>query len=78
MLIECTAIALLIFMVALMYVRARKRDHALATIPLLILPLANILAYTISDNLSHVLPMDKFTVYAAMNIVAVVVSSCLV
>ncbi len=78
MLIECTAIALLISMVALMYVRAQKRDHALATIPMLILPLANILAYTVSDNLSHILPMDEFTVYAAMNIVAVVVSSCLV
>ncbi len=78
MLIECTAIFLLISAVAMMYVRAKKKDHALATIPLLILPAANILAYTVSDNLSHILPMDEFTAYTAINIVAVVVSSCLV
>ncbi len=66
MLIECAAIFLLISAVSFMYVRAKKKNYALATVPLLILPLANIL------------PMDKFTVYAAINIVAVVISSCLV
>ncbi len=78
MLIECTAIVLLISMVALMYVRAKKKNYALATVPLIILPLVNILAYAASEKISHILPMDKFTVYAALNIVAVVVSSCLV
>ncbi|MCM1059390.1 MAG: hypothetical protein NC452_03760 [Eubacterium sp.] len=78
MLIECAAIFLLIAAVSLMYVRAKKKSYALATVPLLILPLANILAYTASGKLSHILPMDKFTVYAAINIVAVVISSCFV
>lgn len=78
MLIECAVIFLLIGTVALMYVRAKKKNYAFATVPLLILPLANILAYAASERLSHILPMDKFTAYAAINIVAVVVSSCLV
>ncbi|MDE7303567.1 MAG: hypothetical protein K2N60_09665 [Oscillospiraceae bacterium] len=78
MLIECTAIFLLITAVSLMYVRAKKKNYALATVPLLILPLANILAYAASGKLSNILPMDKFTVYAAINIIAVVISSCLV
>lgn len=78
MLIECTAIFLLILVVAVMSVRAKKKQHALATIPLLVLPLANILAYALSGKLSHILPMDKFTVYTAINILAAVISSFLV
>ena len=77
MLIECAAIFLLISAVSFMYVRAKKKN-ALATVSLLILPLANILAYAASGKLSDILPMDKFTIYAAINIVAVVISSCLV
>lgn len=78
MLIECTAIFLIISAVSLMYVRAKKKNYALATVPLLILPLANILAFTASGKLAGILPMDKFTVYAAINIIAVIASSCLV
>ncbi len=78
MLIECAAIFLLISAVSFMYVRAKKKNYALATVSLLILPLANILAYAASGKLSDILPMDKFTIYAAINIVAVVISSCLV
>ncbi len=78
MLIECTSIFLLILVVVIMYIRRGKKDYAFATIPLLVLPLMNILAYAVSGKLSFVLPMDKFTVYTAINIIAVVVSSCLV
>lgn len=78
MLVECAAIFCLIFVVVIMYMRAKKKDYALATIPLLVLPFINILAYMSSGKLSAMLPMDKFTVYSALNIVAVVVSSCLV
>lgn len=72
------AIFLLIAAVALMYIRAQKKNYALATVPLLILPLANILACAASGKLSDILAMDKFTVYAAINIIAVIISSCLV
>ncbi len=78
MLFECAAIFSLIFVVVIMYVRSHKKDYALATIPLLVLPLVNVLAYLSSGKLSSMLPMDKFTVYAAINIIAVIVSSCLV
>ncbi|MBP1560851.1 MAG: hypothetical protein J6C96_06380 [Oscillospiraceae bacterium] len=78
MLIECIVILGLIVVVALMYIRTKKKDYALATVPLTILPLANVLAYTCSGVLSNLFPMDKFTVYAALNIVAVIISSCFV
>lgn len=78
MLIECAAIFLLILVVAIMYVRAKKKDYAMATVPLLVLPAVNMLDYAVSGKLSFVLPMDEFTVYTAINIIAVIVSSFLV
>ncbi len=76
--LECSAIFCLIFVVAMMYIRSDKKDYAFATIPLLVLPAINVLAYLSSGKLSLMLPMDKFTVYAALNIIAVIISSCLV
>ncbi len=76
--LECSAIFCLIFVVVLMYIRSEKKDYAFATIPLLVLPGVNVIAYLLSGKLSIVLPMDEFTVYAALNIIAVIVSSCLV
>lgn len=78
MLVECLTIFGLIFAVVIVYLHADKRNYALATVPLLILPAANILSYAVSGSLSEVLSSDRFTVYAAINIIAVVVSSCLV
>ena len=77
MIVECVVIAGLIFVVTMSYMRAKKRNYALATIPLLILPLANVISYLVSGGLSGLLPMDKFTVYAAINIISALVSSCL-
>ena len=78
MLFECAAIFSLIFVVVIIYIRSGKKDYALATVPLLILPMVNVLSYLSSGKLSSLLPMDKFTVYAAINIIAVIVSSCIV
>lgn len=78
MFFECLAIFGLIFVVAVAYMRSKKRNYALATVPLLILPGVNIISYLISDKLAVLLPMDKFTVYAAINIVSALISSCLV
>ena len=78
MLVECLVIFGLIFVVVMSYMRAKKRNYALATVPLLVLPLANVVSYLVSGGLSGFLPMDKFTVYAAINIVSALVSSCLV
>ncbi len=78
MLVECMVIFGLIFVVMIMYVRTEKKQYALATVPLLILPFANIVAYFISDALALILPWEKFTAYAAVNIVAVIVSSMLI
>ena len=78
MLVECLTILGLIFAVGVVYLHAGKKDYAFATIPLLVLPAANVLSYILSGRISNVVPMDMFTVYTAINIFAVVVSSCLV
>lgn len=78
MFVECLAIFGLIFVVVVMYIRAKKKNYALATVPLLILPAANILAYAFSGGISNILPVDRFTAYSAINIVGAVISSCLV
>lgn len=78
MFVECLTIFGLIFVVVVMYIRAKKKDYALATVPLLVLPAANILAYAFSEGISDLLSIDRFIAYSAINIVAVVISSCLV
>lgn len=78
MLVECLTIFGLIFVVVIMYIRAKKRNYALATVPLLVLPAANILAYVFSGGLATLLSIDKFIAYSSIDVVAVVISSCLV
>lgn len=78
MVVECLTIFGLIFVVVIMYIRAKKKHYALATVPLLILPAANVLAYAFSGGISEVLSIDRFIAYSAINVVAAVVSSCLV
>ncbi|MCH5192324.1 MAG: hypothetical protein J1F11_00075 [Oscillospiraceae bacterium] len=78
MIVECLTIFGLIFAVVVVYLHAGRKDHAFATVPLLVLPAANVLSYMLSGRLSNMLPMDMFTVYTAINVFAVVVSSCLV
>ena len=78
MLVECLTIFGLIFAVGVVYLHAGKKDHAFATIPLLVLPAANVLSYILAGRISNIVPMDMFTVYTAINVVAVVVSSCIV
>lgn len=78
MLVECLTIFGLIFAVVIMYIRAKKVNYALATAPLLALPLANIPANLFSDELAELLSIDTFIVYAAINVLGAVISSCLV
>lgn len=78
MIVECCTIAGLIFVVVILYLRSNKREYAFATIPFLILPLTNILSYTVSGRIAEFLPADKFTVYAAIDIISVVAASCFV
>ncbi len=78
MVVECLVIFGLILVVIVSCIRAKKKRYALATVPLLILPLTNVAAYFVSGGLAGLLPMDKFTVYTAINVISALVSSCLV
>lgn len=78
MLVECLVIFGLILVVIVSCIRAKKKRYAFATVPLLILPLSNVLSYFISARLADIMPLDKFTVYAAINVISAIISSCLV
>lgn len=78
MIVECFVMCGLILVVIIAYMRAKRKNYAFATIPLLILPLANVVSYFVSGELAGFLPADKFTVYAAIDIVSAFVSCCFV
>lgn len=77
MVAECFIIAVIIGAMALFCYR-NKRDHAIAIIPLLVLPVVNIVGYYLADKLAIIIPFDTFTTYCIVDLLAVIVSSFLV
>ena len=77
MIVECLVIFGIILAIMVIFLRTNK-DHAIETVPLLILPGVNILAYFFSEALSRILPYDHFIVFVLLNVLAVIVSSVLV
>ncbi len=73
MIAESVAMLLVISLVAVLYLRSRK-NYALATIPLLILPIANIAANLLTAKIILIIPADFFTVYSAIIVIAAVLS----
>ncbi len=74
MIAESVAILLVISAVAALYLRSKK-EYAAATVPLLILPFANIAANLTSNTITHFIPAEFFTVYSSILIIAAVISS---
>lgn len=77
MIVECISIFSIIFAIMVIFLRT-NRDHAIETIPLLILPGVNILDYLFSETLSTLIPVNPFMMYVILNIIAVIVSSVFV
>ena len=76
MLMECLVIFGIISAICVIFLRT-NRNHAFQTIPLLILPGANILTYFFSNHLSQFVALDHFSVFVILNILAVVISGIL-
>ena len=76
MIMECIVIFGIILAIMVIFLRT-NRDHAIQTVPLLILPGANILAYFFAETLSRLVPLDHFIIFIILNIIAVIVSSIL-
>lgn len=77
MLLESSAILAIIFSTFIISFKV-KRKYALAMVPLLIPPVANILAYFFSQSVANAFQCKSFTAYIGINIIAVVISSVLV
>lgn len=77
MIIECLAILGIIFAITVIFLRTRK-EHAIMTVPLMILPVANLMAELFADWLAAILPLDSFLVIVLLNVIAVVISSLMI
>ena len=77
MIIEYLVIFAIMLVLVIIYSKNNKK-YAIATIPLLVLPGTNILAYLFSDPIASIIPFEHITVYTVMNLLAVMVSTLLV
>lgn len=77
MLVECVTIVLVILLVSASFFRARRKDYAFTTFPLLILPLMHILSAFLAKPLSRIFPLDVSGVTVAIDATALVIS-CIV
>ena len=77
MVVECVTIVLIILLVTAIFLRARRKDYAFTTFPLLILPLMHILSAAFAHPLTKVFPLDVNGVTVAIDATALVVS-CIV
>lgn len=77
MIIEYLVIFAIMLVLVIIYSKSNKK-YAIATIPLLVLPGTNIIAYLLSDSIASLLPFEHITVYTVMNLLAVMVSTLLV
>lgn len=58
MLVESIAILMVLFAMVVIFLRARRKDYAAATAPLLIVPGANALMEIINESVGYLLPID--------------------
>lgn len=77
MIIECLVIFGIILAITVIFLRTRK-EHAIMTVPLMILPFANLAAQLFAKPLASVLPLDPFLVVVLLNVIAVVISSLMI
>lgn len=77
MIIECLVIIGIIFAITIIFMRTRK-EHAIMTVPLMILPFANLMAQLLSEPIASLLPLDSFIVSVILNVIAVVISSLMI
>lgn len=77
MIIECLVIIGIIFAITVIFLRTRK-EHAVMTVPLMIIPFANLMAQLLAAPIASLLPLDTFIVSVLLNIIAVVISSLMI
>lgn len=76
MLVESLVIFGILLAIMVIFLRS-NRAYALAAVPLLVLPSINILANLLAGWVSRRVPLDRFLVYALLNVAAVIASALL-
>lgn len=74
MLVECICIILIIALMSVIFLRAHRKDFAVTTLPLLILPLLHIFSLALSKPLSGPLPLDGNGITIAIDALGLVIS----
>ena len=74
MLVECISIIMVILMVAFIFLRAHRRDYAVTTLPLLVLPLMHILSLVLATRMSGILSLNAQGITVAIDATALVIS----
>ncbi len=74
MLVECISIILIILLMTFVFLRSGKREYAITTVPLLILPLMHVLSLLVSGPLNGVFSLDAHGITVAMDATALVFS----
>lgn len=74
MVVECICIILIIFLMGVVFLRAHRKDYAMTTLPLLILPLLHLLGLLLVHPITDVVSLDKNGVIIAFDALALVIS----
>lgn len=78
MLFACWAIVIVLALMFVVFMRAHKKDYALAIIPLVILPLAHIFSRLLANALDNILPLTGVELQVAIDMTAGLVSCLLI
>lgn len=74
MLVECISIVVIILMIVFVFLRAGRKDYALTSLPLLVLPLMHTLSLLVSSSLIGVFSLDAGGITVAIDATALVIS----
>lgn len=74
MLVECISIVMIILLMAVVFLRAHRKDYAVTTLPLLILPLLHIFSLWAAKPISRIFPLEPAGVMVAIDATALIIS----
>ena len=74
MLVECVSIILIVLVMAFMFLRAKRKEYAIVTLPLLVLPLMHIVSLLVAEPLNGIFSLDASGITVAIDATALVIS----
>ena len=74
MLVECISIVMIILLMAVVFLRAHRKDYAITTLPLLILPLLHVFSLWAAKPIAGVFPLEPAGVTVAIDATALIIS----